>query len=248
MVDFGVMINLQPDILNWIVNGENEGLASRKVVSTKTAGGDYLKITYEGDYREFLKNYLKPKSLTATLYPDRDEINKFLSKGKLLSSLIEYKRRWNINKDSAKVKIDNINFKGNKLIIKTTEFIVGVLVQSSFNPLVGATGVSITPNIAIGFPEDIKLNNLGTYSVQIIRYSDDVVINTYTIDEEGGNTDTNISVVDDGLFIDHAGTSLALSTEYYVLISANSVESLDEEKLWGGITDKDTWKFTTTAV
>jgi len=64
MATFGQMINLQPSILNWIVNGENSDLAFREVVSSKAAGNNNVKNTYRGNVTEFLNNYMIPSLRT----------------------------------------------------------------------------------------------------------------------------------------------------------------------------------------
>jgi len=132
MATFGEIINLQPYILNWLVNGDNADLAERKVSSEKLVGNGFKKVTYEGIYTDFLNRFLKPESLTTDVYPDRKPYFTNINKGKLLSSLIEYKRRWNINEDSATLKIDYVGFKGKYLVIKTTESITKPLPAAAF--------------------------------------------------------------------------------------------------------------------
>lgn len=133
MATFGETINLQPYILNWLVNGENSDLATRRVTSEKPIGQGFKKVTYEGKYEDFLNNYLKVESLDTDLFIDRKPYYTSISKGKLLSSLIEYKRRWNINGDSATLKIDYIGFKGDWLVVKTTESSALPVVFGIFN-------------------------------------------------------------------------------------------------------------------
>lgn len=60
MATFGDMINLQPYLLNWLVNGENSDIAYRAIVSEKATGANKLKRTYEGRYQDLLDGYLVP--------------------------------------------------------------------------------------------------------------------------------------------------------------------------------------------
>lgn len=57
-VSFGDTINLQPYILNWLVNGENDEYAYREIISQKALPGNKSKFTYKGDLDSFIKNYL----------------------------------------------------------------------------------------------------------------------------------------------------------------------------------------------
>lgn len=66
-------------------------------------------------------------------FPDRLPYYTNINKGTLLKSLVEYKRRWNINEDSAKLRIDYIGYQGNQLVVKTTESASEPVVFGIFN-------------------------------------------------------------------------------------------------------------------
>lgn len=247
MATFGETINLQPYILNWLVNGENSTLAYRGVTSVKATGTNFKKVTYEGRYKDFLNTFLLPTSLTTDVYPDRKPYFIKIGKGKLLKSLIEYKRRWNINKDSVKIRIDYVGFRGDMLVVKTTEHVLAPITTFTFAPVTGAVDVATTPDLTVTFPENMVFNPEGTYNVVIYKYSDDSVVDTYVIDEEGSNTDGALSIVDNVFHIS-VGVTLDLATQYYVLVDTNALLNYYESTYWSGISDKDTWEFTTVAV
>jgi hypothetical protein len=95
------------------------------------SGNDFVNLTNGGTWEQLPGTsymYFDPvgadvkyTNYNTNFYPDRLPRFTRVSKRKLLSSLIEYKNRWNINEDSATLKIDFIGFKGDWLVVKTTE-------------------------------------------------------------------------------------------------------------------------------
>ena len=256
MIDFGQTINLQPHILGWLVNGENSGLAERFQASEKAVGDNKIKKVYKGDIEQFVKNYLILTHYSAVdLYPDRKSNVRF-DKRTIMRSLLEYKSRWNQEGTGAKLYIDNINYKGKYLEIKTTEDLPinypAILVE--FYPLTGAVDVANTGvDPTITFPWDVKINPVGTYELAIgpdnsPRYqrweSVDGVITGYT-----NTTTPNSNTLEfsgDTVTVTFASGGFdSFATDHSVIISPGMFISIDDVKSYEGIVDRETWKFTT---
>ena len=100
------------------------------------------------------------------------------------------------------------------------------------------------PKITIRFSEGIIF---GTGNITLKRYSDDSVIRSFNVANSTDKEDMEINHTDLTLkLINSDGDSLVdSSTKYYLLVDASAIDNSNSSKSFAGITDKNTYTYTT---
>lgn len=217
MADLGLTVNIETEVLNWLLYRENSELAFRELVSDKATSKGIEKV-YRGNMKEFLENYLKPKANVAHLYPDRDETNKELNRNKILKALQDYKNRKDINEDT--FRLTNISTENDIVIVKMLSEDLGEIfppgLEGIASPTPGSTGVNRADGAFIDFDTSIEFPPTGIYH-WIVKANGSPLYD-FIVDEEGGNTSSAISIIND-----FPGTDNKLYTNSGVAYPAASV-------------------------
>jgi hypothetical protein len=109
-------------------------------------------------------------------------------------------------------------------------------VVSTLTPSDGQTGVAVNSNLQILFTSNV---NMGTGTVELRQYSDDAVVESYTLPGSprasisGGNT-----------LVINPTSNLNTNTQYYVIVPAGAVHD-NATNDFAGLTTKGDWDFTT---
>jgi hypothetical protein len=104
----------------------------------------------------------------------------------------------------------------------------------TYSPTDNATGVAQNANLVLTFDDDMVK---GTGNITIMRYSDATVFETIDV------TSVNVTISGTVVTIDPSGT-FDSGTGYYVLIDATALAD-DNGNGYAGISNKETWNFTT---
>ena len=112
-----------------------------------------------------------------------------------------------------------------------------------YSPSVDASGVDNSSiELTLTFNENIKEGATGGW-LEVYRYDDDVRLSRYWI--QSANSDTEVSVSGTDLIISDSTVEYDLGTKYYVTIANTTIQSTASDLYFEGISDKDTWFFTT---
>ncbi len=118
----------------------------------------------------------------------------------------------------------------------TVRYDISPPLVSTLTPSDGQTGVAVNTNLQILFTSNI---NMGTGTVELRQYSDDAVVESYTLPGSprasisGGNT-----------LVINPTSNLAVNTQYYVIVPAGAVHD-NATNDFAGLTTKGDWDFTT---
>ncbi|MCT4589689.1 MAG: Ig-like domain-containing protein [Carboxylicivirga sp.] len=127
----------------------------------------------------------------------------------------------------------------------TTGITPPVVITDGYTPAVGAVDVSISSvALSVDFDKNIEAGVGGWLEVR--RYSDQTLLKRYRI--EDGNSDAQVNITGAQLAINDATTQYLQTEEYYVLITNDAIRVQGGGPSFVGISDKDTWKFTTEAI
>jgi hypothetical protein len=105
----------------------------------------------------------------------------------------------------------------------------------TYTPAIDSTTAGIGSDLSLVFDKSMVAD---TISIVINRYSDDSIVETIT-----SVTFSQITVLNDTVIINPT-SNLVNGTQYYVTISGTSLKT-STGIFYGGISSKDTWKFTT---
>nr|WP_319399321.1 Ig-like domain-containing protein [uncultured Carboxylicivirga sp.] len=118
-----------------------------------------------------------------------------------------------------------------------------VVATDGYSPVVSATDVDYsTIDLTLTFDQNIKEGTTGGW-LQIYRYNDNVRLSRYWI--ELNNSDSEVSISGADLIITDPTIPYLQGTQYYITIAATTIQSNDNDLYFAGITNKDTWYFTT---
>jgi len=118
----------------------------------------------------------------------------------------------------------------------TVRYDISPPLVSSLSPSDGQTGVAVNSNLQILFTSNV---NMGTGTVELRQYSNDAVIESYTLPGSprasisGGNT-----------LVINPTSNLSSNTQYYLIIPAGAVND-NATNDFAGLTTKGDWDFTT---
>ncbi|TCO03289.1 Ig-like domain-containing protein, partial [Natronoflexus pectinivorans] len=137
--------------------------------------------------------------------------------------------------------LNNVNFGGitaNEWQFTTKKQKPRLAEMNPLSPANGAVGVEVDTDLTVTFDINVRL---GTGTITIAQYSDDLVLHTYDVSTSGGL----LSVIENQLTISlPAETSFLNGTEYYVTFSSGAIESM-EGAPFEGLSAKGDWSFTT---
>lgn len=105
---------------------------------------------------------------------------------------------------------------------------------TSYFPSVGATEVDRATGMELQFSENVS--TVAGKEINIYRYADDVFVKKFILSSGTLNSSYNIT--------SQVEPNLEGSTQYYVLVESGAFKDLWENE-FAGISDKDSWKFTT---
>lgn len=108
----------------------------------------------------------------------------------------------------------------------------------SLSPANGTSNVPVNSIFKVTFDESIKKNDLSK-NIAIYKYSSNSLVEKYAM------SDYRVTVSNNVLTLDARGLTLALDTDYYILIEAGAVANESNSALSNGINEASTWNFRT---